>query len=81
MHIPALHCKANYTYGYTTRENHAYGDRQYHKRNPPTDEDQPTNEAPLPPRTFARAKCTYGEDTLRLMHFYDQKVSHDGSEL
>jgi hypothetical protein len=45
----------------TTRAKHAYGDRQYYTRNPPTQEDQPTNEALLPPRTFAWAKCTYGE--------------------
>ena len=74
---------ATYTDGYTTQVKHAYGDRQYYKRNPPTEEDQPTNEALLPPRTSARAKCTYGEDTLplRLKHIDDEKLSLDWSEL
>jgi len=33
---------ATYIYGYTTRMKHAYGERQYYKRNPPTEEDYPT---------------------------------------
>jgi hypothetical protein len=47
--------------GYTTRAKHAYGDRQYYKRKPPTVSDQSTNYALLLARTSARAKCTYGE--------------------
>jgi hypothetical protein len=73
------HSTATYTYGYITRVKHAYGDRLYYKRNPSTEEDQPMWEALLPPRTSARAKCTYGEDTLalQLKHIDDEKLSLD----
>ena len=54
-------------YGYSTRAKHAYGDRQYYKRNPPTGNDHSKNEALLPPRTSAWAKCTYSD------------LLHDGS--
>jgi hypothetical protein len=47
--------------GYATPAKQANGDREYDTRNPPTEEDQPTTEALLQPRTPARAKCTYGE--------------------
>jgi hypothetical protein len=43
------HSTANCTYGYATRAKHGYGHRQYYTRNPPTEEDQPTKEALLPP--------------------------------
>jgi len=77
MHIPEWHCPANYTYGYATPAKNAYGDRQYYKRNIPTEEDQPTKDALLLPRTSPRAKCTYGEDTLQLKDIDDEKLSHD----
>ena len=51
------------------------------RRRIPMEEDQCTNEALLPPRTFARAKCPYGDDTLRLKHIYNEKLSLDWSEL
>ena len=51
------------------------------RRSIPMEEDQSTNKALLPPRTFARAKCTFREDTLWLIHRYYQKRSLDGSKL
>jgi hypothetical protein len=43
----------------------------------PTEENLPTNEALLPPRTSARAKCTYGEYTVLLKHIEDENLSLD----
>ena len=42
---------------------------------------QSTNEALLLPRTSARAKCTYWEDTLWLIHLHHQKLSLNRSKL
>ena len=39
-----------------------------------TEEDLSTNQALLPPRTSARAKCTYGEDTLRWKRTYSGDI-------
>jgi len=46
-----------------------------------TEEDLSTNEALLLPWTSTRAKCTYGEDTLRCKHIEDEKLSFDWSGL
>jgi len=41
----------------------------------------PTNQALLPSRTSAQAKCTYREDTLRLKDTENEKPSLDRSEI
>jgi hypothetical protein len=46
----------------------------------PMEEDQSMKEVLLA-LTSAQAKCTYREDTLRLKHIYDKKISLDWREL
>jgi len=43
----------------------------------PMEDGLPTNEALLLARTSPRAKCTYGEDTLRLKHSYCHARLHE----
>jgi hypothetical protein len=66
---------------FTTWAQHAYGDRQYHSRHPPTEEHQATWYALLPPRKSAQAKCTFREDTSRCEASCRLKRTHSGSTL
>jgi hypothetical protein len=42
-----------------------------------TEEDLPMNDARIPPRTSARPKCTYREDTILLKHIEDENLALD----
>jgi len=75
------HTMDKYTYTYATWVKHAYGDREYNQWNLATEEDQSMIEALLLPQISTRANCTCREDSLRLKHIYDGKLSFNWREL